>query len=148
MFESFSESSQYIEPMKRSGLVFSGGQHAWLGNPIPENIEDGILTAEEVSGMDLSKTKLLVLAACQTGLGDISGEGVYGLQRGFKLAGVETIIMSLWRVNDAMTELLMTTFYTSLINGKSKYESFQDAVDKVRKENHNPEYWAAFIMLD
>ena len=148
MFESDSEYPQYIEPMKRSGLMLSGGQHAWLGNLIPEGIEDGILTAKEVSGMNLLGTELLVLSACETGLGDVTGEGVYGLQRGFKLAGVETIIMSLWKVNDDMTKLLMSTFYASLMEGKSKYKSFQNAVDKVRKENDNPEYWAAFIMLD
>lgn len=148
MFESDSEYPQYIEPMKRSGLMLSGGQHAWLGNLIPEGIEDGILTAKEVSGMNLLGTELLVLSACETGLGDVTGEGVYGLQRGFKLAGVETIIMSLWKVNDDMTKLLMSTFYASLMDGKSKYKSFQNAVDKVRKENDNPEYWAAFIMLD
>lgn len=148
MFEHGGVSTQYIEPMKRSGLILSGGQHAWLGEPIPEVIEDGILTAEEISGMDLSGTELLVLSACQTGLGDVTGEGVYGLQRGFKLAGVETIVMSLWAVNDMATELLMTTFYTSLTKGKSKYESFENAIEKVKKQYIYPKYWAAFILLD
>lgn len=150
MFESYSEFPQYIDPMKRSGLILSGGQHVWLGNSIPEYIEDGILTAEEVAGMDLSGTNLLVLAACQTGLGDVTGEGVYGLQRGFKLAGVETIIMSLWKVDDQATSLMMRTFYRNLVQGKGKRESFKAAQNEVRKScpDSNPYYWAAFIMLD
>ena len=82
--------------------------------------EDGILTAEEIAGMDLSNTDLLVLSACQTGLGDVTSEGVYGLQRGFKIAGVNSIIMSLWEVNDSATEVMMTKFYQNLAAGKSK----------------------------
>ena len=126
----------------------SGGQHAWLGENIPDGIDDGILTAEEIAGLNLSGTDLLVLSACQTGLGEIGGDGVYGLQRGFKIAGVNTIIMSLWEVSDAATEVLMTKFYSMLTKGKSKREAFDAAVETVKKEYESPEYWAAFIMLD
>ncbi len=135
-------------PLRRCGLMMSGGQHAWLGEVIPNDIDDGILTAEEIAGLNLSGTDLLVLSACQTGLGEIGGDGVYGLQRGFKIAGVNTIIMSLWEVSDEATEVLMTEFYSLLTKGKSKCEAFDAAVNTVREKYDSPEYWAAFIMLD
>ena len=137
-----------ISPLKRSGLMFSGGQHAWLGKDIPEGIDDGVLTAEEIAGMNLSGTDLLVLSACQTGLGEITSAGVEGLQKGFKIAGVNTIIMSLWEVSDVATETMMTTFYKNLTKGKSKRVAFDKAVEAVKKKYPSPEYWAAFIMLD
>ncbi len=142
------DGDSHIYPLRRSGLIFAGGQHAWLGEDIPDGVDDGILTSEEISGMDLSSTSLLVLSACQTGLGDVSSEGVYGLQRGFKIAGVGTIIMSLWEVNDAATELMMSKFYTALASGKTKRDSFNYAIDAVKSKYDSPEYWAAFIMLD
>lgn len=149
MFQAFEENeTPTISPLKRSGLMFSGGQHAWLGKDIPEGIDDGVLTAEEIAGMNLTGTDLLVLSACQTGLGEITNEGVEGLQRGFKIAGVNTIIMSLWEVSDAATEVLMTRFYSLLTKGKTKREAFDAAVEAVKKEYPSPEYWAAFIMLD
>lgn len=143
-----SRETTYISPLKRSGLMFSGGQHAWLGKDIPEGIDDGVLTAEEIAGMNLSGTDLLVLSACQTGLGEITSSGVEGLQKGFKIAGVNTIIMSLWEVSDVVTETMMTTFYKNLTKGKSKREAFDKAVEAVKKKYPSPEYWAAFIMLD
>ncbi|MCK6695809.1 MAG: CHAT domain-containing protein, partial [Thermoanaerobaculia bacterium] len=99
-------------PMIRSGLILAGGNHAWAtGKPIKPGLEDGILTAYEISQMNLSNTELVVLSACETGLGDIQGnEGVYGLQRAFKIAGAKYLIMSLWQVPDKQTSLLMTTF--------------------------------------
>ena len=142
------EGDSHIYPLRRCGLMMSGGQHAWLGEDIPDGIDDGILTAEEIAGLNLSGTDLLVLSACQTGLGEIGGDGVYGLQRGFKIAGVNTIIMSLWEVSDVATEVLMTKFYSLLTKGKSKREAFDAAVEAVKKEYESPEYWAAFIMLD
>ena len=164
----YSDIVQTISPLKRSGLIFSGGQHAWLGRDIPEGIDDGILTAEEISGMNLTGTDLLVLSACQTGLGEITNEGVEGLQRGFKIAGVNTVIMSLWEVSDLATETMMTTFYKSLTNGYSKRDAFDLAINKVREKTIKMEksgelrklhpqdphlwiaegHWAAFIMLD
>ena len=142
------EGDNHIYPLRRCGLMMSGGQHAWLGERVPDGIDDGILTAEEIAGLNLSNTDLLVLSACQTGLGEIGSDGVYGLQRGFKIAGVNTIIMSLWEVSDAATEVLMTKFYTLLAKGKSKREAFNEAVEAVKKEYPSPEFWAAFIMLD
>lgn len=135
-------------PLRRCGLILSGGQHSWLGESLPAGIEDGILTGEEIAGMNLSNTDLVVLSACQTGLGDISRDGVYGLQRAFKVAGVGTIVMSLWEVNDEATEMMMTKFYSQLFSGKSKRESFDSAVSAVKAKYDDPEYWAAFIMID
>lgn len=141
------ETLEYIPAMKRSGLLMAGGQNAWLGKGnSPDN--DGILTAEEISGMYLENTKLVVLSACQTGLGLTTTEGVTGLQKAFKLAGVQTIIMSLWEVSDIATEILMTNFYKQLNKGKTCQEAFDEAIESVKKWNDNPYYWAAFIMLD
>ena len=114
--------------------------------------EDGILTAKEISFMDLRKTDLVVLSACQTALGEITGEGVFGLQRGFKKAGANTILMSLDKVDDEATKILMVEFYKNLMNGKSKYQSLKDAQKYLRQVDNGkynkPEYWASFILLD
>lgn len=136
--------------LKRSGLILAGGQKAWLGEVIPDNVEDGILLAEEIASMDLTGTDLVVLSACETGLGEITSEGVFGLQRAFKKAGVQTLIMSLWKVDDSATSLFMQTFYKHWLEGKTKHEAFAAAQKTVReKEGYsNPYYWAGFIMLD
>lgn len=138
--------------LKRSGLILSGAQKAWLGEPIPDNVEDGVLLAEEIATMDLTGTDLVVLSACETGLGEITSEGVFGLQRAFKKAGVQTLIMSLWKVDDNATSLFMRTFYKQWLGGKSKHAAFLDAQAAVREckehDYSNPYYWASFIMLD
>ena len=99
---------------------------------IPEGYEDGVLTAQEISVLDFSGLDLLVLSACQTGLGEIKGDGVFGLQRGFKKAGAQTIMMSLWKVDDVATQMLMTEFYKGLTSGLSKQEAFLNAQKTVR----------------
>ncbi|MCO7111772.1 CHAT domain-containing protein [Bacteroides uniformis] len=99
---------------------------------MPEGLEDGILTAKELAGLDLRGLDLVVLSACQTGLGEITGDGVFGLQRGFKKAGANTLLMSLWKVDDNATQLLMTQFYKNLLAGKSKFESLREAQKYVR----------------
>jgi len=136
-------------PLLRSGILLAGGNHAWTNHPV-EGVESGILTAAKIAGMNLLGAKLVVLSACQTGLGDVkNGEGVFGLQRAFKLAGVETLIMSLWEVDDAATSLLMSTFYNEwLFSGKSRQEAFKEAQKKVRAKYSAPFYWAAFVMMD
>ncbi len=138
----------FIDPMLRSGLIMAGGNTAWLGGKIPDNIEDGVLTAREISHMDLRGTDLVVLSACETGLGEVSSEGVFGLQRSFKQAGVQTIMMSLWEVNDEATRYMMTEFYTNLLDGKEKREAFLEAKQKCRGKYPEPKNWAAFIMLN
>lgn len=139
--------------MTRSGLLFSGCNRTFRHEQIPESEEDGILTAQEISMLDLRGLDLVVLSACQTGLGDvISGEGVFGLQRGFKKAGANTIIMSLSKVDDEATRILMVEFYHNLMNGKTKRQSLNEAQQYLRKVDNgrfdNPKYWASFIMLD
>ena len=136
-------------PMLRSGLLLSGSNRAWTGLNVVPGIEDGILTAEEISGMNLINTKLVVLSACKTGLGEANTyEGVFGLQRAFKLAGVETIIMSLWSVPDNATAELMIEFYQSWLSGKNKYEAFRTAQNKIHEKYEEPYFWAGFVMMD
>ena len=141
---------RYVEDkaMTRSGLLFAGAQNTFDGVKIPEGVDDGVLTAQEVSQLDLRGLNLLVLSACQTGLGEISGEGVFGLQRGFKKAGAQSILMSLWKVNDEATHLLMTEFYRSWTSGLSKYAALRQAQSVVKEKYPDPKYWAAFILLD
>ena len=103
--------------------------------------------------LDLRGLDLVVLSACQTGLGDvISGEGVFGLQRGFKKAGAKTILMSLDKVDDEATQILMVEFYKNLMSGKTKLQSLKEAQQYLRKVDNgkydDPKYWASFIMLD
>ncbi|GHT14155.1 hypothetical protein AGMMS4956_11480 [Bacteroidia bacterium] len=144
-----SQNRMYINPLLRSGLLFAGANRAWKNENLIPNIEDGILTAAEIAQLNLSKTKLVVLSACETGLGEVqNSEGVFGLQRAFKLAGVETLVMSLWKVDDNATFRFMTTFYQNLLAGKSKMESFKTAQQTIREEYKNPYYWAAFVMMD
>ena len=138
--------------MTRSGLLLSGCNRALNHENIPDGIEDGILTADEISKLDLRGLDLVVLSACQTGLGDItSGEGVFGLQRGFKNAGAKTIIMSLWKVSDIATQHLMTSFYNHYLSGMPKEQSFRMAQKELREmigSGQNKPDWAAFVMLD
>ena len=135
-------------PLIRSGLIMSGANNAWNNNIIPQGIDDGILTAYEVSGMDLYNTELVVLSACETGLGDIKGsEGVYGLQRSFKMAGVDYLIMSLWQVPDKETSEFMQLFYQNMLAKQSIGIAFRNT-QKVMKDKYDPYYWAAFVLIE
>jgi CHAT domain-containing protein len=136
------------DPLLRSGIVLAGGNRVWEGgNPI-DGVEDGIATALEISQLDLSNTELVVLSACETALGDIRGnEGVFGLQRAFKMAGVKKMIMSLWQVPDKETAELMTAFYSFWLKGKAVNEAFALAQAEMRKK-YSPYYWAAFVLVE
>jgi CHAT domain-containing protein len=135
-------------PLMRSGLFFAGASHAWKGKPV-EGVEDGILTSYEVSNLYLPNTKLAVLSACQTALGDIQGnEGVYGLQRAFKIAGVQNLVMSLWKVPDVETEEFMQVFYTNIFNQQSIDEAFYNAQTALKnKYREEPFNWAAWVLV-
>lgn len=133
-----------------SGIMMAGANNTLAKTFMPG--EDGILSAKEISRLDMNDVDLVVLSACETGLGDISDEGVFGLQRGFKKAGVKSLMMSLWEVDDEATKVLMTNFYEKLVKGMSKREAFVKAQQYLRTtQNHkfdNPRFWAAFILLD
>ena len=137
-------------PMLRSGLILAGGNSTWQGQQPSEGQEDGIITAYEISQINLSNTELVVLSACETGLGDIDGnEGVYGLQRAFKIAGVKYLIMSLWQVPDKQTSLLMRTFYEKWLEEKMDIPSaFHAAQQEMREMGFDPYQWAGFVLLE
>lgn len=141
--------------MIRSGLILAGGNYAWKhGRAVSPEKEDGILTAYEISQMDLSNTELVVLSACETGLGDIEGnEGVYGLQRAFKIAGAKYLIMSLWQVPDRETMQFMTTFYRNWLepedgNQVTIPEAFRKTQLEMRDRFFNPFSWAGFVLVE
>ena len=134
--------------MWRSGLVLSGGNRAWKGDSIPDTVEDGILKAQEIGDLDLRGADLVVLSACNTGQGEVTGEGVFGLQRAFKMAGAQTIIMSLTPVDDQTTMAMMNKFYTNLFSGQSKHDAFYNAQRYIRSIKPDPKYWMGWIMLD
>jgi len=129
--------------MLSSGLLLSG-----VNDVVPGSKEDGILTAYEASLLDLRGTRIVVLSACETGLGEYKdGEGVFGLQRAFEVAGVDYIIMSLWKVDDEVTSLLMTKFYNYLTLGDDVPVAFYKAQLEIKKDHPSPKYWGAFILL-
>ncbi len=143
--------------LQNSGLLMAGAVNRYKGFDFPDGVDDGILTAGEIADLDLSGVDLAVLSACETGLGRVTGDGVFGLQRGFKKAGARSLLMSLWKVDDDATCHLMTEFYRHWLGDPaagiapaSKQAALEAAKASVRKNpdwNH-PHYWAAFILLD
>jgi CHAT domain-containing protein/tetratricopeptide (TPR) repeat protein len=133
-------------PLLRSGLAFAGA-NTWLaGGAPPADAEDGLLTAEDVTGLDLLGTELVVLSACETGLGEVrAGEGVFGLRRAFQLAGAQTVVMSLWKVPDGPTRELMGRFYRHLLAGLPRAEALRQAQLAVKARHPDPRTWGAFI---
>ena len=152
----FGEDNQFINsgnPLYRSGLLLSGGGNIWDGIKLPKSLEDGVLSAYEISNLNLKQTKLVVLSACQTGLGDVKGsEGVFGLLRGFKMSGVDYIVMSLWEVPDAATTELMLKFYENIYSGKeikAAFKASQDYMKNKYKDIAGSSYaWAAFVLVN
>ena len=134
--------------LKRSGLIMAGANPAWTEGRLLPNVEDGVLTAEEISRLDLRNTSLAIISACDSGLGEINNDGVEGLQRAFKAAGVNTLVVTLWKVDDASTELMMTEFYKNLMEGHPRREAFDMARVSVKKKYPEPYYWAPFVMID
>jgi len=130
----------------RSGLALAG-VNTWLkGQSPPSDAEDGLLTAEDVTGMDLLDTELVVLSACETGLGEVrTGEGVFGLRRSFVLAGADTLVMSLWKVADQQTRELMEEFYSRILAGEPRAQALKNAQMSIRSKHPHPFFWGAFI---
>jgi CHAT domain-containing protein len=150
--QSFGEENAFKwneNPLFRSGLALSGANATWSGQPTPGSIEDGIATAYEISHLNLSNTKLVVLSACETGLGDIKGsEGVYGLQRAFKMAGADFLLVSLWQVPDKETVEFMDAFYGAWLKGKTIHEAFAKAQKKMRKKYKEVYKWGAWVLVE
>lgn len=129
-------------PMLRSGLAFAGA------NTLRSGVDDGVLTALEAAGLDLNGTQLVVLSACETGVGEVrNGEGVFGLRRAFDIAGAETIVMSLWPVADQTTKDLMIAYYGRLTQGEGRAEALRQAQLELQRDakRSHPFFWASFI---
>ncbi len=141
-------SSQVGSAMQRSGVALANAEATWKGSEeLPEN-NDGILTANEVSNLNLKNTRLVTLSACETALGAYNFEGIHGLTRGFKQAGAKSLLVSLWSVNDQSTATFMTEFYRHWIENGDRHAAYRSAVAAVRKQYPSPFYWAPFILLD
>ena len=143
--------TKYGTNMLRTGLLFAGSNKVWCGGDSNSNIEDGILTANELRKLDLSNTKLAVLSACETGCGDLAELTglVYGPHHALKTAGVEQVVMSLWNVNDEATSILMTNFYKWIVMGKSPKESLRLAQKHLISNGFRDYYyWGAFVVLE
>lgn len=157
------------DAMQRSGLIMAYGARAWEGKSVPKDTEDGILTAAEIATLDLSGTDIVVLSACNTALGEVTTEGVWGLQRAFKQAGAQTIVMSLWQVDDEATAVFMQYFYEALLRGRQTlakavsidveiaehifnypHDALATAQRRMRQhpQYSAPYYWAGFIVVD
>jgi CHAT domain-containing protein len=135
-------------PLMRTGLLLTGAGDLLGKTDFNYNIENGILTAYEAMNLNLDKTDLVVLSACETGLGQLeAGEGVYGLQRAFLVAGAKVLIMSMFKVDDDATQKLMLKFYQKWLNTGNVRQSFMDAKKELRVEYPEPIYWGAFIMI-
>lgn len=147
------ERDYYKNPMLRCGIFLSGSNNTYSLNAAnassATDLEDGMLSAFEAMSLNLEKTELVVLSACETGLGKVkNGEGVFGLQRAFKLAGAKSTIMSLWAVDDEATKNLMTKFYSKWAGGKDMYTSFREAQLELKQNFPEPAYWGAFVLYD
>jgi CHAT domain-containing protein len=141
-------------PLCRSGFVLAGANAIGEPTTASETTDDGWVTAEEISQMDLHGTELVVLSACETGLGDVkNGEGVYGLRRVFLYAGAQSLVTSLFKVPDQATHLLMTNFYAGLKAGKGPSQALHDAklaIIQARLDetgSANPFFWASFVLV-
>ncbi len=143
-----SEAAMADNPLLKTGLLFSGAGDIFNETKYNYNISNGILTAAEAMSLNLDQTDLVVLSACETGLGKIeNGEGVYGLQRAFLVAGAKVLIMSMFKVDDEATQKLIINFYRKWLATNNMRQSFIDAKKELRVEYPEPYYWAPFMMI-
>ncbi|MCU0431648.1 MAG: CHAT domain-containing protein [Cytophagaceae bacterium] len=160
------EKTTVVNPLLKSGLMMAGASVTVYNKKNPsisrvntdDLFEDGVLTSYEVMNLSLDSTDLVILSACETGLGEVAnGEGVYGLQRAFIIAGAESIILSLWKVDDKTTQELMTTFYNEWINRLQKSgkhqenivrrQAFRAAQTQIKQKYPDPYFWGAFVII-
>lgn len=134
--------------MIATGFILANANVSWNKSADYKPIEDGILLSEDISRLNLNGCNLLVLSGCQSGGGKVDKDGVYGLQRAFKRAGVKSMLLSLWNVDDSVTKEFMVSFYKSLMLTNNKYSAYSSAQKEIRDKYKNPYYWAAFIILD
>jgi hypothetical protein len=138
-----------VNPLFRCGLAFSGVNHYWTTGKARENEDDGILTGFEISQLDLHRVGLVVLSACETGLGDVTDdEGNLGLQRAFRLAGVSRMLISLWKVPARQTGELLSDFYAAWLRTGSVNEALRSAQQALQKKGYPPYYWAGFVLIE
>ncbi|HOX02579.1 MAG TPA: CHAT domain-containing protein [Candidatus Paceibacterota bacterium] len=147
-----SKTSRLENPMHRSGLALAGANRTLEGLAPAAGGEDGLLTAEEVAGLELGGTELVVLSACESGLGEAkAGEGVLGLRRAFVRAGAENLVLALWKVDDEAARRLMTGFYKRRLGGQAVWRALLEAQremvvqERTAGREPNPFYWAPFV---
>lgn len=143
-----SEAMMSENPLLKTGLLLRGAGDVFAKTKYNYNVESGVLTAYEAMNLNLDKTDLVVLSACETGLGDVHmGEGVYGLQRAFLVAGAKVLIMSMFKVDDEATQKLINTFYRKWTTTNDLRKSFVEAKKELRVEYPEPYYWGTFMMI-
>lgn len=141
--------ARHDDIMYLTGLVMSGGNAEWTGRNLPDGVRGGLLTSDDISHLDFSATGLVALSACETACGQATNDGLYGLQRAFKKAGAQTLVMSLWQVSDLVAKEFMIRFFDYLpSSGWDKRDAFNKAKAAIRAAYPEPFYWAAFIMVD
>jgi CHAT domain-containing protein/tetratricopeptide (TPR) repeat protein len=146
--------SSLEDPMLRSGLFFAGANRRLAGHTTSGDPDDGVLTAYDATQLNLQGTELVVLSACETGLGEVAaGEGVYDLRSALQVAGAQSVLMSMWAVPSKETQELMTLFYQKWLGGKDKHEALREAQlemrarVKARYGEDRPRYWGTFVLV-
>lgn len=139
----------YADAMSLSGIVLSGANAAWREKDFHDGTSDGILTANDIARLDLEGVDMAVLSACKSGQGNATSEGLYGLQRAFKKAGVRRLVMTLWNVSDKVTTEFMVRFYEAMAsNNWNEHKAFKQAKLQIKEQYPDPYHWAAFVLLD